>query len=251
MACYYSGAGNGSNCFELYDKDRLQPEIELIQSSAEEMINTMGQKVNYYVNTMTTASADLIYGEQPTSVYHGPIILKMMIELNETSLQLSKFGFNADDEVTGYMSYTGFVKSVSGDGIYQTLSHPFEPKSGDVFQMQEYGKTREGGRAGNYFQITERRDQDISGNMNPLGAHYGWRIKAKRMEYSFEPGLSGESANQQVTDDGFYGKVDSTITGEVSSAPKSYEGDVDDISAEKVLDMSLNDTNIYGTYDLN
>jgi hypothetical protein len=251
MACYYSGAGNGSNCFEIYDKDRLQPEIELLQNSAEEMVNTMGQKINYYVNTMTTTSADVIYGEQPTSVYHGPLIIKMMIELNETSLQLSKFGFNSDDEVTGYMSYNGFVKAVSGDGIYQTLDHSIEPKSGDVFQMYEYGNTREGGRAGNYFQITERRDQDISGNMNPLGGHYGWRIKAKRMEYSFEPGLSGESVNQQVTDDAFYGKVESTITGEVSSAPKSYTSDVDEISKEKVLDMSLNDTNIYGTYDLN
>ena len=251
MSCYYSGAGNGSNCFEIYDKPRLKPDIELIQNAAEEMVNTMGQKVAYYVNTMTTLSADLVYGEQPTSVYHGPVVIKMMLELNEASLQLSKFGFNADDEVTGYVSYSGYIKSLSADGIYQTLDQIIEPKSGDVFQMVEYGDDRQGGRNGNYFQITERREQDVAGNMNPLGGHYGWRLKAKRLEYSFEPGLSGEAANAQITDDSFYGKLSSTIVGEVSSAPKSYEGEsVDELSVKKVFDMSVNDTSIYGTYDL-
>lgn len=250
MACYYSGAGNGSNCYEIYNKDRLQPDIETIATTAEEMVNAMGQSISYYVNTMTTTSADIIYGEQPTSVYHGPISIRMMVELNETSLTLSKFGFNADDEVTGYISFTGFVRTLSGDGIYATLVQDIEPKSGDVFQMTEYGSDRENGRNGNFFQITERRDQDVSGNMNPLGGHYGWRIKAKRLEYSFEPGLSGEAVNNQVTDDDFYGKVSSTIVGEVSSAPKSYDETADSLSKDTIFDMSVNDTSIYGTYDL-
>jgi hypothetical protein len=77
--------------------------------------------------------------------------------------------------------------------------------------MTEYGSTRSHGRAGNYFIITERRDQDIS-DINPLGGHYTWRLGAKRLEYSFQPGISGESKNEQVYDDTFAGLLSTNIT---------------------------------------
>jgi hypothetical protein len=251
MTCYYTGAGNNGLCYELYDKSRLTPDIETISNVAEEVVHSMGQKVNYYVNTMNILSADLIYGEQPTSVYHGPKQLKMIINLSESSLSFSKFGFVADDEITAYVDYRTFGKCMSGDAIYSELNQIIEPKSGDVFQMVEYGNDRVGGRGGNYFQITQRRDQEVGNQMNPLGGHYGWELKAKRMEYSWEPGLPIESANDQVTDDSFYGKVSSTIVGEVSSAPKSYHGTADEEGVKHVIDMTMNDTSVYGTYDLN
>lgn len=208
MNCYYSGAGNGSLCYELYDKTRLQPDRDLIDSAAQEAINLLGQKIEYYVNTYTPLCADNTYGEQPTSVFYGPKVVKTIIELNESALGMSRFGFNADDEVTGYFSIRGYVSAFAGDDIYFRLQQEVAPKSGDVFCMTEYGNDRPGLRAGNFFQITERRDQDISsGQLNPLGGHYMWRFKAKRLEYSFEPGLSGELGNDQVYDDTFSGVV--------------------------------------------
>jgi len=86
--------------------------------------------------------------------------------------------------------------------------------------------------------------------MNVLGGHYGWEVKAMRMEYSWEPGLPQEGVNEQMTSDTFYGKLTSTIAGEVSSAEKSYEGSVDEESKKFVFNMELNDTDMYGTYDL-
>ena len=251
MTCYYSGAGNGSNCYELYDKTRLTPDRETIANVAEEMVQSMGQKVEYYINTTTLSGADTFYGEQPTSVYHGPIELKMIINLNESALSLSKFGFNAEDDITGYMAFGNFEKAMANETIYSELSQDIEPKSGDVFKMSEYGNDRKNGRGGNFFQITQRRDQDIGDNMNPLGGHYGWQIKAKRLEYSWELGLPIESDNEQVNDDTFYGKLSSNIVGELSSAPKSYEGSADQDSITHVINMGVNDTSIYGTYDLN
>jgi hypothetical protein len=249
--CYFSGAGNGSNCYELYDKTRIASDIQMFSCAADEMVNLYGQKVEYYVNTMNLLSADLIYGEQPTSIFHGPITMKMMINLNESSFSVSKFGFQADDDVTAYTTYSLFVTAFSGDDIYTQLSQDLEPKSGDVFKMSEYGNDRINGRGGNFFEVTERRDQNIGESMNPLGGHYGWMLKAKRMEYSWQPGLPNESANEQVNDDNFYGKLSSTIAGEVSSVGKSYIGSADQESVDKVLDMSINDTSMYGTYDLN
>lgn len=216
MSCYYTGAGNGSLCYELYDKERLAPDREVINAAAEEIVNLNGQKVDYYINTFTPLCADNTYGEQPTSVYIGPRQIKIVIELSESSLAMSKFGFNADDDVTGYFSINGFTKTMSGEIAYDRLQQEVAPKAGDVFQMKEYGNDRPGNRAGNYFQVTERRDQDVSsGMMNPLGGHYVWRIKAKRLEYSFEPGLSGETGNDQVYDDTFSGILTSHYSDDV------------------------------------
>lgn len=249
--CYYSGAGNGSNCYELYDKTRLAPDINVIQNAADEMVNSLGQKVDYWINTSTMSGSDVLYGEQPTSVFHGPKLVKMMITLNESTLSLSKFGFNSDDDVVGYLTYNTFLTAMSGDDIYNRLNQDIEPKAGDVFRLTEYGNDRQNGRSGKMFEITQRIDQNISESMNPLGGHYGWQIKAKRLDYSWQPNLPQETVNEQITNDSFYGKLSSSITGEVSSAELTYDIIIDTESKEEVLDMSVLDTTMYGTYDLN
>lgn len=245
--CYYGGAGNATNCFELYDKNRLQPDITVIGNLVEEAINTLGQKIDYYVNTYNPISADNFYGEHPTSIFYGPVQLKIYIELNENALALSKFGYNADDDFTGYFSISGYKNAFANETIYNTLIQDVEPKAGDVFQMVEYGSDRPGNRAGNYFRVTERLDQDIA-SINPLGGHYTWRIKGKRLEYSFQPGLTGERGNDQVYDSTFSGIVSSTITGQVSSTGKLYSENADDDSKQYVLDQTVNDTDVYGGY---
>jgi hypothetical protein len=249
--CYYSGAGNGSLCYELYDKSRLQPDIKLISNVADEIVVSMGQKINYWINTTTLLSADNIYGEQPTARFHGPKLLKFLISnLNESSLNIGSWGFNPEDELTAYITYGLFTKAMSGDSIYTDLQQDIEPKSGDVFQMVEYGNDRINGRGGNYFEITQKRDQDIADSLNPLGAHYAWKITAKRLSYSWQPNLPQETVNDQITDDTFYGKLSSNIVGELSSAPKTYIDSADTESKKHILDMSVNDTSMYGTYDL-
>lgn len=217
MTNFFSGAGNGSNCFEIYDKKRLACDIELISRSVDEMINSTGQKINYWINTTTLSSADMFYGEDTTSIYTGPYLIKTRIDLNESALALSKFGFNPDDEVTLFVTYNSFNKTFSGNTYYTSNKISVEPKSGDVFEMIEYGLDRINGRAGNFFQITEKRDQDISGDMNPLGAHYGWRLKAKRLDYTWQPNLPQESVNNQLTEDTEYGLLSSSIPEDIQN----------------------------------
>lgn len=249
--CYYSGAGNGSLCYELYDKTRLQPDIKILSNVADEIVVSKGQKINYWINTTTLLSSDVIYGEQPTARFHGPKLIKFLISnLNESGLNVSTWGFNPEDEITGYITYNLFEKAMSGDSIYSDLQQDIEPKSGDVFQMVEYGNDRINGRSGNYFEITQRRDQDVSDNLNPLGAHFSWKISAKRLHYTWQPNLPQETVNEQVNDDTFNGKLSSNIVGELSSAPKSYIDSADRESKKHILDMSINDTSMYGTYDL-
>jgi hypothetical protein len=122
-----------------------------------------------------------------------------------------------------------------------------EPKSGDLIQLSPLGCDRPNGRGAKVFEITERTDQDIQ-KLNPLLGHYVYRLKAKRYEYSFEPGAPIEPQNQQVFENTFSGKLSSNIPDEEVSEGKSYPGNIDQESRTNVLDMSVNKTDIYGSY---
>jgi hypothetical protein len=154
----------------------------------------------------------------------------MLIDLNENALMLSKYGLQADDEVTAYVHISSF---------YATFGFPNEPKSGDLFQLTEYASDRPGGRNGKMYEITERLDED-NARINSLMGHYVWLIKAKRFEWSFEPGVSGEAVNQQIFDDA---KIPS-----VSGANKPYDYSTNEAS-KKIFDYSKTDYDgVYGGY---
>jgi hypothetical protein len=171
----------------------------------------------------------------------------MYIELSENAINLSKFGFASDDELTGYLHINTFTTVMSSLVNYASFSQVIEPKSGDILELTALGCDRPNGRGSKWFEITERVDQDIA-QLNPLLGHYVYRVKAKRYEHSFEPGLSGERQNQQVYDNSFSGIISSNIPGISASESKSYSFDVDTESKTKVLDMSVNNTDIYGSY---
>ena len=126
-----------------------------------------------------------------------------------------------------------------------------QPKAGDVFVMTEYGKGRPGGRSGIQFEVTEVLDQDIS-RMNQLGGHYIWMLKAKRFDFSFEPGLSAEKLSDQVYDNKFSGILSGG--NQDMSPPKKYnESDplvsIDQVSSTRVFNMSAHEnTSVYGDY---
>jgi len=134
---------------------------------------------------------------------------------------------------------------------YESQFNQVQPKAGDVFVMTEYGKGRPGGRSGIQFEVTEVIDQDIS-KINLLGGHYVWMLKAKRFDYSFEPGLSAERHSDQVFEDAKSGILPG---GKQDPSPaKKYPElkqniSVDEVSKTVVFNMSANNnTDVYGDY---
>jgi hypothetical protein len=194
-----------------------------------EQINLYGQQVGYIVNNTTTLSADMLYGEQPTQAYSPPLNIVIAMNLNENALMLSKFGLVSDDEVTAFIHISAF---------YDAFGYGVEPKSGDLFQLIEYGSDRPGGRNGNIYEITQRLDQDIA-QINPLAGHYVWLVKAKRFEYSFEPGVTPEAQSQQIFDD--------TKNPAASGADKPYAYSVD-VASKDVFNSETDYSNVYGGY---
>ena len=59
-------------CYRFTDKAIQSSERVLFSNWWREQINQFGVKVNYYVNTYNTLSADNFYGEQPTQTFADP-----------------------------------------------------------------------------------------------------------------------------------------------------------------------------------
>jgi hypothetical protein len=218
-----------NTCFRYTDKQNNACERNTVSNYWREQINLYGQKVGYIVNNTTTLSADMLYGEQPTQAYSPPQYIVIAMNLNENALMLSKFGLVSDDEVTAFIHISAF---------YDTFGFGAEPKSGDLFQLTEYGSDRPGGRNGNIYEITQRLDQDIA-QINPLAGHYVWLIKAKRFEYSFEPGVVPEAQNQQIFED--------TKNTAASGADKPYAYSAD-VASQSVFSSNTDYSNVYGGY---
>lgn len=275
-------------CFRFTDKSIQVSERVLFSNWWREQINQYGVKVNYYVNTYNTLSADNFYGEQPTQSFADPRQIVIAVTLNENAITLSKFGFESDDDITAYIHISSFLtefeslttvndpdnKDVSyvnneGQTINKTVNGVYdryidfgpivEPKAGDVFELIEYGSDRPNNRQAKFFEITEKLDQDIS-QINNLQGHYVFLIKAKRLDYSFEPNINfnnnmspltaiNEYSNDQVYEDGFAGRLPGGENPQSLPKREDYDSyDVDDISREDVFDMSKNDTDVYGDY---
>jgi len=273
----YSGAGNNSiECtVNVNDKTANAGEIAVISSAIREAIQRYGQPVEYYINQYNTLSANNLYGEDPTKSYYPPVQIIMYIQLTENSATLRRFGFDPDDEVTAFVHISSYAATFNAlSSVYQGNNQDIQPKSGDVFQLKQYGNTRPGNREGKFFEVTTIDDQDIA-EMNYLGAHYMWRLRARRLDYSFEPGLPLIRGNDQVFDNARSGKItEETISNALTlndSATevglndsstllslfsqlsttyptKAYNQDINVTSEQMVFDQRINNTDIYGLY---
>lgn len=223
-----------NTCFRFLNKTTLGCEQDVFDNYWREIINLYGQKVSYFVNNYSLSGADNFYGEDPTRHYGDPKEIVIGVDLNENAIMLTKFGIQSEDEVTAYISIKGF---------YNAFGQNTEPKAGDVFVLTEYGEGRPNGRTGKQFEITERFDEDASRTSQLMG-HYVWLIKAKRFEWSYEPGLSAEGVNNQVYDSRYAGLSGNTMD------QKPYAENFDDSSKEifNYTDNTDSNDDVYGGY---
>lgn len=254
--CYPGLVQNDETCWRFTDKSNQASERILFNNWWREIINQFGIKTKYYVNTFNMLSADNVYGEQPTKQFAEPIEFVMGVNLNENAITLSQYGFMSDDEITAFIHISSFQASFTQtlSDVWDTQYDLVEPKAGDIFQLSEYGDDRPANRQPKYFEVTEKLDEDIA-QINPLAGHYVFLVKAKRYDYSFEPGIpfsnlaSGVSGNDQIYEDSFAGRLSGGENTETQPKKDNYnEYNVDQMSKDDVFDMSVNDTDVYGDY---
>ena len=255
-------------CSKLVDPSVLQAEQLIFDKAYEDLINSFGVEIDYYVNSFSLLSADLLYGEQPASIFLGPTNMMMYIELSQDALQLSKFGFDPGDEFTGYVHIDTFSdvlstntyyiptnqgllsSALSGSGFDSSVLSELssiEPKAGDLVQVTPLGCDRPGQRGAKVYEITEKMDEDVS-VLNPVLGHYVFRIRAKRFDFSFQTEAPREKVDSNIFENSFSGTLSTQLSSDEVSRDKGYTWDIDDESKESVFDMSANDTDIYGDY---
>jgi hypothetical protein len=156
-----------------------------------EQIQMYGQDIKFFSNLTTLSSVDSLYGEDTVSGFGEGKNLIVLLNLNNDSYLLSKFGIVADSDLNGVI-HPKMYEEVFGEGS--------EPKAGDVVELTEYGSDRIHfpKRGATVYELTEVIDEF---QINPLGGHYLWFFKARRYEYSNEPGSPGPGVGNNNRND--------------------------------------------------
>ena len=174
------------------NKKRNSNEKVYISKLFREQIEVYGQEVNYYHNLAELKNMSPLYGENQSEGYAKPRTLLILCNLNNDAYLLSKFGIISDADLSGVIHPDHFNQ------IYGFAEK--EPKAGDLIEMAEFGEDRLGypKRGATVYQLTEVRDEF---EYNPLGWHIVWSWKAKRYDYSGEPGSPGGGLGNNPMDD--------------------------------------------------
>lgn len=141
-----------------------------------EQIQMYGQEIKFFSNMTTLSSVDVLYGEDTVSGFDEGKELIVLLNLNNDSYLLSKFGIVADSDLNGVIHPKMYEEVFGKDA---------EPKAGDVIELTEFGSDRIHfpKRGATVYELTEIIDEF---QINPLGGHYLWFFKAKRYDYSYE-----------------------------------------------------------------
>ena len=200
----------------------------------KEQVRLYGTSVNYYVRKFDLSKTDKVYGENPYEGYQNPQTFTMLISLTDGAITYSQYGLVSDDELTAIIDIETYQKTLSS---YYASSTVTEPNAGDVFQLIEYGNDRPAERDGKIFEITERLDENIA-EINQLQGHYVFRLRARRNDHTFLPGLTAEAKSTQV--------VDVSGIGPLSAIEDDYINDLDTEQTE-YFSYGTND-DVYGDY---
>jgi len=201
----------------------------------KEQVRLYGTSVNYYVRKFDLSKTDKVYGENPYEGYQVPQTFTMLIDLTDGAITYSQYGLISDDELAAIIDIETYQKTLSS---YYASSTVTEPNAGDVFQLIEYGDDRPAGRNGKIFEITERLDENI-GEINQLQGHYVFKLRARRNDHTFLPGLTTESKSTQV--------VDTSGIGPLTAIETDYINDIDTEQASYFNEYGTND-DVYGDY---
>ena len=200
----------------------------------KEQVRLYGTSIDYYVRNFTLSASDKVYGENTHQGYHPKATFVMLIDLSDGAITYSQYGLVSDDELTAIIDIETYQQNLS---TYYSSASGTVPKAGDVFQLTEYGEGRPAGKDGKIFEITERMDEMIN-EINQLQGHYVFRLRARRNDHTFLPGLTAESKSTQVTD--------ASGVGPLTAIETDYINDLD-TEQTSYFDYGSND-DVYGDY---
>jgi len=110
------------------------------------------------------------------------------------------------------------------------------------------------------FEITERRDENLTMHYNPLQGHYVWICHAKRFDYSYQPNAPREPGSGQLSDETKYGLISSEdnnsgfpwmsgypMEEDIKEVPKNFEQNTEEESNNN-WEYNNSEDSIYGDF---
>lgn len=247
------------------NKNKNRNTKNVVNHWVNEITNLYGTRVSYFKNRYSLDGHDHLYGEHPTAGYETPVSMTVLAEFGQDPLFLSKFGWNNDSQLTIFIPFEMFGNAYgdpasepkAGD-LIRLDEYGMDRPGGGGYPYNYPNMTSVSGttpeerlcienglplltgeieyppasadwlRGANIFEITERRDENITGNLNPLLFHTTWQLKCKRFDYSYEPDAPQEFGSDQVGDSTFFGKL--TGGTETPEKAKKYTQNANDES---------------------
>ena len=143
-----------SACSDIIGWAGYNAEQHVFDQSFKDIINSFGLEIDYYLHTFDFNSADPLYGEHPTAIYYGPVPVKMYIELNNEGISLQQFGFDTQDDFTGYVHIQTFEDALSSRDFFMRT------EKGDILPISEFADSLET-EEGNITLVTELNQEEI------------------------------------------------------------------------------------------
>ncbi len=261
---------------------------ELITKWYQEVTNMYGTKVTYFTYNYRLSTHDSLYGEDVTASYGPPIVMTVLAHMQSDSTILNKFGYISDSDATVLIPIRDFcvymnnpnAEPKAGDKICFYEIGAFRPHGNNTVYLsgdtalsavssfnycisstnENTNYTNMDNLTGTYppngwlrgpmvFEVTERKDYDIPGGINPLGmAGFVWKLVLKRSDYTHSPSEPREAGSNQTGDgDTLYGKLSGGTT--IPEPARPYNPETDD-KAKENWDHSKNGNldSVYGDY---
>lgn len=119
----------------------------------QEMISLYGTMVDYFVYDYKLERHDYLLGEDRPAPFLPPVAMRAIVNINNDSLMLSKFGLQTQSDLVMYVDYASFANAI-GNKLAR-------PKAGDLIRLTEFGIDRPLGPYGYpYYGIQDEGDGD-------------------------------------------------------------------------------------------
>ena len=267
---------NGANGF--MDTASLAGEQKLINDIYSEFVQLYGIPVSYYEYGYQLSAHYGIYGEMPTAPFAPPVAMKMIAQVNDDALLLSKFGIMAQTEcqmivnIQDFATAMGNIRAEPIVGSLVRLDFMDQRPGGKGFPNQqqvmsafnfcknpdEYQtalnnwlssvNVQDFIRSAPIYEITQKRDYMPNKNLNILGTYSNWYLELIRWDYTYEPNAPREAGSNQVSDETTYGKLSGGTP--VAEPAKPYTQDIPGYS-NPIWDYETNGNrdSVYGEFE--
>lgn len=259
------------------DRQNTIGEQRMLEQFYEELIQLYGVELSYFEHGYQLSAHDYLYGEHLTAAFSQPIKMKAIININEDSQLLSKFGIQTQSDCRIIVGIKQFAEYMGNNNA--------EPKAGSLFRL-DFMDSRPGGRgfpnaqaalsgydwcdnpegyisamntwlssdqldtwirSAPIYEITHIKDFFPTQQLNPLGTYSVWYIECIKWDYSYEPMAPRELGSNQVSDETLYGKLSGGTA--VAEPAKKYPQNVEN-SSNLIWDYDSRGTNnsVYGEF---